>query len=207
MSSLQTVPVSSYSCPDLSSPPPPTFCKKTPNHLHFYIPDVQTILIFHASPHQQCRRLVNPRCIFYLSRTSYTSISTSYALSFPNFSDRRPSLPRFQFPYIKTVKPQVTLIYTCSSFIIASTRLTSVNLSKFSRSRIIISYFGDVTFFQAKLGSDVCPRVDNQTSGDTLQKLTRPLVEKSPSASYPPMGIGTSFWWRDALPPKQISSE
>ena len=25
------------------------------------------------------------------------------------------------------------------------------------------------------------------------------IVEKSPSASYPPMGIGASFWWRDAV--------
>ena len=66
---------------------------------------------------------------------------------------------------------------------------------------IIILYFENVTFFHAlKLGSDVCPRVDNQTSGNTSQDLTRPLVEKSPSASYPPMGIGASFWWRDALP-------
>ena len=45
--------LSSYSCPDLSSPPPPTFCKQTPNHPHSYAPDAQTILIFHASPHQQ----------------------------------------------------------------------------------------------------------------------------------------------------------
>ena len=49
-------------------------------------------------------------------------------------------------------------------------------------------------------GSEVCPRVDNQTSGDTLQDLTRQLVEKLPSASYPPMDIGASFWWRNALP-------
>ena len=54
---------------------------------------------------------------------------------------------------------------------------------------IIIFYFENVTFFHTKLGSDVCLRVDNQTSGDTLQDLTRPLVEKSPSASYPPLGI------------------
>ena len=51
-----------------------------------------------------------------------------------------------------------------------------------------------------KLGSDNSPRVDNQTSGKTLQDLTRPLLEKSPSASYPPMGNGASFWWWDALP-------
>ena len=33
----------------------------------------------------------------------------------------------------------------------------------------------------------------------TLYKLTQPLVEKSPLASYPPMGTGASFWWQDAL--------
>ena len=35
------------------------------------------------------------------------------------------------------------------------------------------------------------------------------LVEKSPSASYPPTGIGASFWWRDALPnqPARIREE
>ena len=32
---------------------------------------------------------------------------------------------------------------------------------------IIIFYFGNVAFFHAKLGSGICPRVDNQTSGDT----------------------------------------
>ena len=62
----------------------------------------------------------------------------------------------------------------------------------------------NVAFFHAKLGSDVCPRVDNQTSGDTLQDLTRPLVEKSPSASYPSIGIGASFWWWDALPHQSV---
>ena len=69
---------------------------------------------------------------------------------------------------------------------------------------IIVFYFENVTFFHAKLGSGVFPRVDNQTSGNTLQDLTRPLVEKSPSASYPPMGIGASFWWWDALPHQPV---
>ena len=69
---------------------------------------------------------------------------------------------------------------------------------------IIIFYFENVAFFHAKLGSDVCPRVDNQTSGNTLQDLTRPLMEKSLSASYPPMDIGASFWWRDALPHQPV---
>ena len=43
---------------------------------------------------------------------------------------------------------------------------------------IINFYFEYVTFFHAKLRSNVCPRVDNQTSGDTLQDLTRPLSGK-----------------------------
>ena len=65
---------------------------------------------------------------------------------------------------------------------------------------IIIFYFENVAFFHAKLGSDVSPRVDNQTFGETLQDFTRPLVENSPSASYPPTGIGARYWWWDALP-------
>ena len=40
-------------------------------------------------------------------------------------------------------------------------------------------YFENVTFFHAELGSDICPRVDNHISGDTLQESTRPLVEKN----------------------------
>ena len=62
---------------------------------------------------------------------------------------------------------------------------------------IVIFYYENVAFFHAKL---VCPKGDNQTSNDTLQDSTQPLVEKSPSASYPSMGIGASVWWRDALP-------
>ena len=65
-------------------------------------------------------------------------------------------------------------------------------------------FFENFTFFHAKLGSDVCPRVDNQTSVDTLQDSTRPLVEKSPSASYPPKGTEASFWWQDALPHQPV---
>ena len=42
---------------------------------------------------------------------------------------------------------------------------------------IIILYFENVAFFHAKLGLDVCPRIDNQTSGDALQDLTQPLVD------------------------------
>ena len=29
-------------------------------------------------------------------------------------------------------------------------------------------------------------------------------MEKSPPATYPPMGIGATFWWRDALPPQPV---
>ena len=63
--------------------------------------------------------------------------------------------------------------------------------------------FENVTLFHDKLGLDVCPRGDNQTSGDTLQDSTWRLVEKSPSAD-PPMDIGASFWWQDALPHQPV---
>ena len=43
---------------------------------------------------------------------------------------------------------------------------------------IIIFYFENVAFFYAKLGSDVCPWIDNHNSGETLQDLTRPLSGK-----------------------------
>ena len=43
---------------------------------------------------------------------------------------------------------------------------------------IIIFHFENFALFHAKLGSNVCPRVDNQTSGDTLQGLTRPISGK-----------------------------
>ena len=68
----------------------------------------------------------------------------------------------------------------------------------------IVFYFENVAFFHTKLRSDVCPRVDNQFEPNLwwwhfTRYLTRPLVEKSPSASYPPTGFGASFWWQDAL--------
>ena len=53
--------------------------------------------------------------------------------------------------------------------------------------------------------------IDNQTLGDILQDSTRPLVEKSPPASYPLMDFGARFWWWDALThqhrPAQIREE
>ena len=100
------VPMSSYSCPDPSPPPPPTLCKQTLNHLHSNVPDVQNISIFHTSPHRQHNQYqegcINPHCAFCPSRTPHTSLSPSYFLSFPNFSDHLPSLPRFQFHYQNT---------------------------------------------------------------------------------------------------------
>ena len=66
---------------------------------------------------------------------------------------------------------------------------------------IIIFYFGNVVFFQAKLGSDVCSRVDNQPSGDTQQDLTKPLNGKIAISQLFTHGyIGASVWWWDALP-------
>ena len=51
-------------------------------------------------------------------------------------------------------------------------------------------------FFHAKIGLEVRPRgQDKQTSfGDTLQELTRPLVDQSPSGSCP--SVGVRFWRR-----------
>ena len=42
----------------------------------------------------------------------------------------------------------------------------------------IIFYFENIAFFHAKLGLDICPRIDNQTSGNTSQDFTPPLVGK-----------------------------
>ena len=59
----------------------------------------------------------------------------------------------------------------------ASNTLRSLLISDRPIDIIIIFYFENVThFFHAKLGSDVCHRVDNQTSVDTLSDLTRSLV-------------------------------
>ena len=58
---------------------------------------------------------------------------------------------------------------------------------------IIIFYFENVAFFHAKLGSDVYLRVDNQCYGDTLQDLTRPLVENHHQpVIHPWVVMGTS---------------
>ena len=90
---------------------------------------------------------------------------------------------------------------------------------------IIISYFENLVFFHAKIGSDVCPRVDNQTSGDTLQNLTWPLSGKISISQLSTHGFViiykskylnflvsfslASFWWHDVLPyqPVRIREE
>ena len=59
---------------------------------------------------------------------------------------------------------------------------------------IIIFYFENAAFFHAKLGSDVCPRVDNQTSGDTLQDLTRPLSGKITISQLSTHGYWSEFY-------------
>ena len=57
-----------------------------------------------------------------------------------------------------------------------------------------IFYFENVAFFHAKLGLDVCPRVDNQTSGETLQDLTRP-----PSGKIAISQLSTHGNWNEFL--------
>ena len=66
------------------------------------------------------------------------------------------------------------ILWTCSAWHLDESRDSSQLPSQF----IIILYFENVAFFHAKLGLDICPRVDNQTSGETLQDLIQPLSEK-----------------------------
>ena len=61
----------------------------------------------------------------------------------------------------------------------------------------------NVAFSDAKLGSDVCLREDNQTSGNILQMLTQPLSGKIAILLYT-SEIGANFWWRDALPDQPV---
>ena len=62
-----------------------------------------------------------------------------------------------------------------------------------------------MAFFHTKLGLYVFPRVvclpqgKQPTFGNTLHKLTLPLLDQSPSGSCLFMGIGVGFWWPDAL--------
>ena len=61
---------------------------------------------------------------------------------------------------------------------LTSNQIQGHDLFYMSVSMMIIIYFENVAFFRSDLGSDVCPRVDNQTSGDTFQELN-PVVELS----------------------------
>ena len=63
---------------------------------------------------------------------------------------------------------------------------------------LIIFYFENLAFFNTPHSPQVCG-VDNQTFGDNLKDFNWTIVEKSPSALNPPMGIEANFWWRDAL--------
>ena len=69
--------------------------------------------------------------------------------------------------------------FFCSS---SSERFCGSNLMKGLTSALYYYYyyfyFESIAFFHVKLGLDSCPRVDNQTSVETLQDLTRPLMEK-----------------------------
>ena len=65
---------------------------------------------------------------------------------------------------------------------------------------VIINYhrhllFWKRRFFHAKLGSDVCPRVDNQTYGDTLQNSTQPLTSGKIAISL----LSTQEFWSEFL--------
>ena len=55
---------------------------------------------------------------------------------------------------------------------LASRKLTRKIYKIVKKGNIIIIYFENATLFYANLGLDVCPRVDNQTSGGISQHLT-----------------------------------
>ena len=55
-----------------------------------------------------------------------------------------------------------------------------------------------LALFHARLGSDVCPRVDNQTLGDTLQDSTRSLVAMDRTTSAISQ-LSTQGYWSEFL--------
>ena len=70
---------------------------------------------------------------------------------------------------------------------------------------IIVFYFENVAFLYAKLGSDVCPRVDEPNLWQHCTRFNSTTKwKKSSSACYPPMGIGAGFCWRVALPHQPV---
>ena len=109
-----TVPKSSYSCPDPSPPPPPTLCKQTPNHLHSYVPDVQTISIFHVSPHQQHNwyqeGCINPHCAFCPSRTPPHIHLTIIRSVLSKLLRSSAFIAQVSVPYIKTLWTQALFV-------------------------------------------------------------------------------------------------
>ena len=87
--------------PSLPAPAPTLLThhlhRQTPNHLHSYIPNAQTISIHHASPPQSCsehpKDCTRPHFASYSSETHHTSTSLSYALPSPGYADFQPSSP------------------------------------------------------------------------------------------------------------------
>ena len=80
-----TLPKSFCPCPHISSSPlsHSHFYRPTPNHPHFYTPNVQTTSICHVSLHQphseHLEDCTNPHCVVCPSVTLHTSISPSNA--------------------------------------------------------------------------------------------------------------------------------
>ena len=87
-----------------------------------------------------------------------------------------------------TSQTAATMAERCSNAVLFENAQDSVDLLEKSISEqviIIIFYFENVAFFHAKLGSDVCPRVDNQTYGDTFfvnNFCVKPYVVRKPGS-------------------------
>ena len=96
--------------PLLFCPPPPHFFKLTPNHLHSFVRNAQTISIYHASPPQP--HSAHPKDCAYKTSLCFlsfrgtpqlvrwmcgvhTSTSPAYALLSPGYADFQPSLLMF----------------------------------------------------------------------------------------------------------------
>ena len=97
-------------------------------------------------------------------------------------SDRLLRLQMFLVPRTCTPSPVIFLGEDSLSIIL------SINIKN-----IIIIFILKVAFFHAKLGSDVNPRVDNQTSGDTSQDLTQSLSGKIAISQLSTHGYWSEF--------------
>ena len=104
--SSHTLPKSSCPCPHISLLPHPYPCKTTPNHprtLKMSKPS-QSAMPYHISHTMNTQKSapILTEAAFYLSRTLPTSTSPitiiHSVLSFPDFSDSQPSLPRSLSP-------------------------------------------------------------------------------------------------------------